>query len=79
MAKLEVKEEEEMTPKPRVKREKSQLDLTELASKLWSNTGNIDCIPHFQSLPTDLQKLIKEYKDVFIDSISDRPMDCPPT
>ena len=55
-----------------------RVDLTELQERLWSDTGDITCIPNMQNLPENLQKLIREFRDVFSDSIGDRPMDVPP-
>ena len=59
-------------------RNKSQVDLTELTSKLRMDMGNISSIPNFQSLLTGLQSLIEGYEDVFSDQIGDRPMDIKP-
>ena len=55
-----------------------RVDLTELQERLWSDTGDISCVPNMQNLPENLQKLIREFWDVFSDSIGDRPMDVPP-
>ena len=55
-----------------------RVDLTDLQQRLWSDTGDISCIPAFNQLPETLQMLIKSYKDVFSDSIGDRPMDVTP-
>ena len=54
------------------------VDLSALRDALWSNTGDISKIPAFNKLPKTLQTIIKSYKDVFSDSIGDRPMDCTP-
>ena len=42
------------------------------------DTGNISSIPELESLPTGLQSLIGQFKDVFSNNIGDRPMDCKP-
>ena len=55
-----------------------KVDLSALRDALWSNTGDISKIPEFQKLPETLQTIIREHKDVFSDSIGDRPMDCTP-
>ena len=55
-----------------------RVGLTELQERLWSDTGDISCVPNMQNLPENLQKLIREFRDVFSDTISDRPMDVPP-
>ena len=59
-------------------REKSQVDLTKLASRLWSDTGNALLVLDMENLPIGLQSLIKEFEDVFSDQIGDRPMDVEP-
>ena len=77
---MEEKEAEKTVEPPQgmEDREKSQVNLTKLASKLWLDTGNISSIPNFQSLPTGLQSLIEGYEDVFSDQIGDQPMDIKP-
>ena len=58
--------------------EKSKVELTELAERLWSDTGNITNIPEFQKSPSPLQTLVEEFQDVFSDQISERPMTIEP-
>ena len=58
--------------------EDGRVDLSALRDALWSNTGDISKIPGFSKLPDTLQNIIREHKDVFSDSIGDRPMDCEP-
>ena len=74
---VQVKEKKEEEVKED-NREKSQVDLTELASCLWSDTDNVSLVPDMENLPIGLQSLIKEYEDVFSDQIGDRPMDVEP-
>ena len=67
-----------ITQEKKEKEEDGRVNLTDLRECLWSNTGDISSIPAFNKLPETLQTLIKSYKDVFSDTIGDRPMDVTP-
>ena len=66
------------TQEKKEKEEDGRVNLMDLRECLWSNTGDISSIPAFNKLPETLQTLIKSYKDVFSDTIGDRPMDVTP-